>query len=135
IILTIVFTYPQVRLLGTHMAPHYDTLFSVWRLAWIAHQLPRDPWHLFDANIFYPEPRTLGYSDALLLPALMGAPLIWLGVPAVAVHNLLVMFSFVACGVAMYALVRELTGSAPAAWFAALVFAFQPYRFGHYAQL
>ena len=101
IVLTIAFTYPQIRLLRTHMAPHYDTLFSVWRLAWIAHQLLHDPRHLFNANIFYPEAHTLAYSDALLLPALIGAPFIWLGMPAVAVHNLLAMGSFVACGVAM----------------------------------
>jgi hypothetical protein len=130
--LTAVLTYPQVALLSTHMAPHFDPMFSVWRLAWIAHQLPRDPTHLFDANIFYPEAHTLGYSDALLLPALLGAPLIWSGVSTVPVHNLLVLVSFVACGVSMYALVRELTGSAAAGWFSGIVFAFQPYRFAHY---
>ena len=134
-LLTLALTYPQVRVLSTHMGTHYDTFFSVWRLAWFAHQLPRDPWHLFDANIFYPEKRTLAYSDALLLPSMLGAPLIWAGVSAVLVHNLLVLFSFVACGVAMYALVVELTRSRPAAWVAGAIYAFQPYRFGHYAQL
>ena len=133
--LTLLLTYPQIRLMSSHMAEHYDTLFSVWRLAWIAHQLPLDPSHLFDANIFYPERHTLAYSDALLLPAALGAPLIWLGVNEVVVHNLLVLFSFAACGVSMYVLCRELTGSAAAAWFGGVVFAFQPYRFGHYAQL
>src|SRR5439155_21522247 len=57
-----------------------DPLFSMWRLAWVAHQLPLDPRHLFDANIFHPAMRTLAYSDAMIVPALIGAPALWLGV-------------------------------------------------------
>ena len=133
--LTAVMTYPQIFVMSTHLGPHYDTLFSVWRLAWIAHQLTTDPLHLLDANIFYPTARTLTYSDALLLPALTGAPLIWLGLSPVTVHNVLLLFSFVACGAGMYFLVRWLTNSIPAAWIAGAIFAFQPYRFGHYPQL
>ena len=89
------------------MGEHYDSLFSTWRLAWIAHQLPRDPLHLFDANIFYPELDTLSYSDALLLPGFLGAPLMWMGLHPVVEHNLLVLISFVACGVSMYFLVQD----------------------------
>ena len=72
--LTIVMTYPQIRFMASRMGEHYDTLFSVWRLAWIAHQLPRDPLHLFDANIFYPRLHTLAYSDGVLLPGVAGGP-------------------------------------------------------------
>ena len=43
------------------------------------HQLPRDPLHLFDANIFHPERNTLAFSEHMLPQALMGAPLLWLG--------------------------------------------------------
>jgi hypothetical protein len=134
-LLALALTYPQVSNLATGLGSNYDSLFSTWRLAWIAHQLPRDPLHLFDANIFYPEPGTLSYSDAILLPGLLGAPLIWTGLHPVVVENLLVLLSFVACGASMYVLVRAETGSAPAAWVAGAVFAFQPYRFAHYSQL
>jgi len=135
VLLTIVLTYPQIRFMSSRMGEHYDSLFSVWRLAWIAHQLPRDPLHLFDGNIFYPRLQTLAYSDAVLLPGVLGAPLIWIGLSPVLVHNLLVLFSFAACGVAMYLLCRELTGSPVAACVGGIVFAFQPYRFAHYPQL
>ena len=135
VLLTIVLTYPQIRFMSSRMGEHYDSLFSVWRLAWIAHQLPRDPLHLFDGNIFYPRLHTLAYSDAVLLPGVLGAPLIWIGLSPVLVHNLLVLFSFAACGVAMYLLCRELTGSPVAACVGGIVFAFQPYRFAHYPQL
>ncbi len=90
-LLTLVLTYPQVQQMASAMGQHYDSLFSTWRLAWIAHQLPRDPLHLFDANIFHPEPGALSYSDAMLLPGLLGAPLIWMGVHPIVVYNLLVL--------------------------------------------
>ena len=78
--LTVAMTYPQVTVLDRGVSVDIgDPLLSTWRLAWIAHQLPRDPLHLFDANIFYPEPRTLAYSDAMLVPSLTVAPLVWLG--------------------------------------------------------
>ena len=83
-----------------------DPLFSVWRLSWVAHQLPRDPLHLFDANIFFPELRTLAYSDAMLATSLMAAPLLWLGVHQLVVYNTVLLLSFAASGVAMYALAK-----------------------------
>jgi hypothetical protein len=134
-VLTAVLTWPQIAQLTTGIAPHYDALFSVWRLSWVAHQLPRDPFHLFDANIFYPERGVLAYSDAMLLQGLLGAPLIWAGVHPVLVYNLLLMASFVAAGASMYALVRTETESRAAAWIAGAVFAFQGYRFAHYMHL
>ena len=53
---------------------------------------------LFNANIFYPERGTLAFSDSMLVPALMAAPLLWLGVPQLAVHNLIFLSGFVAVG-------------------------------------
>ncbi len=133
--LTLALTYPQVLSLSTHIGTHYDALFSIWRLAWIAHQLITDPVHLFDANIFYPQPKTLTYSDAMLLIGLAGAPAMWAEIPIVVVYNLLVLASFVTAGVAMYIATRSFTGSRVAAIFAGVVFAFQSYRFGHYPQI
>src|SRR5438874_1690095 len=89
--LTAAFTYPQLRYIGSRAGTHYDALFSTWRLAWIAHALRTDPRHLFDANIFWPEAGTLAYSDAALLPGLIGTPLIWFGLHPLVVHNLFVL--------------------------------------------
>ncbi len=132
---TVILTYPQAVSLTTSVGPHYDALFSIWRLAWIAHQLPLQPLDLFNANIFYPEPLTLAYSDALLFQGLIAAPFLWVGLSAVLVHNVMVLATFVASGAAMFWLVRDLTKSASAGFIAGMIFAFQPYRFGHYTQL
>src|SRR5436190_752238 len=53
--LAVVNTYPLAVTPRTTIGRHGDALFSVWRLAWVAHQLRTDPARLFDANIFYPE--------------------------------------------------------------------------------
>ena len=112
-----------------------DPLFSMWRLSWIAHQLPRDSPHLFDANIYYPATGTLAYSDAMLVPGLIAAPALWLGAPVLAVYTTLLLATFVAAGLAMFALARPITQHAGAAVVAALVFAFDPFRFSHYSHL
>ena len=129
---TCLMTWPQAVRLDA--VPNLgDPLFSTWRMSWVAHQLPRDPLHLFDANIFHPERRTLAYSDAILLPAVAAAPFLWLGAPVVVVYNLLLLATFVLAGVAMYVLARALTGQAPPAVVAAIAFAFYPFRLEHYS--
>jgi hypothetical protein len=134
-VLSLVMTWPQVTQLSTHVGMHYDALFSTWRIAWIAHQLPRNPAHLFDGNIFFPEPNTLAFSDITLLPALVVAPLLWIGVPPLVAYNVLVLAAFASAGIAAYLLARSLGVSQLAASFAGVVFAFQPYRFAHYPHL
>lgn len=130
-LLTIGFTWPQARHLSTDVIAHQDSLFSVWRLAWIAHQLVTDPGNLFEGNFYYPAHRTLAYSDAMLLPGLIGLPLIHLGVPAILVMNLLAMLAIATSGAGMYLLARRLTGSTGAGIVAGIIFAFAPYRAAH----
>ncbi|HVQ14024.1 MAG TPA: hypothetical protein VMS40_10545, partial [Vicinamibacterales bacterium] len=91
IALTILLTWPQALHLGTKVAAHDDPLFSIWRLAWVAHSLPMDPQHVFDANIFHPHVRTLAYSDAMLFESLLAAPSLWAGVNPVLVYNVLLL--------------------------------------------
>jgi hypothetical protein len=132
--LTAALTWPQVWH-PLSVPAHDDAYFSMWRLAWIAHQLPRDPWHLFDANILYPAKDTLAYSDAVLFQGIAGAPLIWFGAPVVLTYNLQILATFVLCGLGAFLLVRELTGVPVAGLIAGIIFAFAPYRFDHYPHL
>ncbi|MCX6549722.1 MAG: glycosyltransferase family 39 protein, partial [Acidobacteria bacterium] len=131
---TLVMTCPQVFRLDA-VKDLGDPLFSIWRLAWVAHQIVRDPLHLFEANLYYPSRLTLAYSDSMVLPGILTAPFFWLGVPAVPLYNVVLLSTFVLAGVAMYVLVRSLTGHRPAAWVAGVAFAFYPFRFQHYYQM
>jgi hypothetical protein len=134
-VLTIALTYPQIARMGDAVGPHYDSLFSVWRLSWIGHQLTSQPTALFDANIFHPESNTLAYSDAILLLGIFAAPALWLGCPPVVAYNSLILLSFVSAGASMHVFARSLGVGHLAAAFAGIAFAFQPYRFAHYSQL
>lgn len=128
-------TWPQVEYLATRATPHQDVYFNLWRLGWIAHALHVDPSGIFDANIFYPERRTLTYSDAMIVEGTVGAPLLWAGVPPVLVHNILLLGAIVASAVCMFVLVRMLTGSSAGGIIAGIIFAFAPYRFEHYMHM
>ena len=126
-------TYPQVLHMTDRVSDPGDPLLNTWALAWVAHQLPFAPAHVFDGNIFHPERRTLAYSETLLAPGVLGAPLLYLGAGPVLVYNLLMLASFVLSGVGTALLVRDLTGSpARQALVAGAVFAFLPWRFDHY---
>jgi len=112
-----------------------DPLFSIWRVAWVAHQIVRDPMHLLDGNIFYPERLTLTLSDPVILPALTVAPLFALGVAPTVAYNVLLLSGFWFSGVATYVLVERLTGSARAAFISGLCYACFAFRFDHYSHL
>jgi len=133
--LTAVMTYPQIFRMTDGVHDDGDPLLVTWVLAWVAHQLPRAPAHLFDANIFYPERNTLAYSENLIVPGIVAAPLQWLGVGPILIYNLVFLSGFALSGVGVALLVRRLTGSVGAAVLSGIVFAFPPYRIDHYAHL
>lgn len=111
-----------------------DTALNAWILAWVAHQLPLDPRHLFDANIFFPEPRTLAFSEHMVVQGAMSLPLFALGWSAVTVYNVLALAGFVLSGLAMSLVVERWTGSWRAGLVAGAAYAFNAHtlvRFGH----
>lgn len=99
VLLALVHTWPLVTAPGRlSRNDTADTVHHEWILAWDAHQLAHDPWHLFDANIFYPERDTLAYSDHLFVQGVMGAPLFWSGASPVLTYNLLLIAGFALTG-------------------------------------
>ena len=111
-----------------------DTAFNTWVIAWVQHQLPRDPLHLFEAPIFYPEHDTLAYSEHMIVPAVIGLPFNWAGGSPVLVYNLLVMLGFILSGIAMSRLITRWTGSLSAGIIAGALFSFNAHvltRFAH----
>jgi hypothetical protein len=88
-----------------------DALLNTWAIAWIAHQLPRDPLHLFDANIFYPERLTLGYSEAMIVQGVLAMPILAAGGSPVLAFNLVHIAGFALTGWAFCLLLHRWTGS------------------------
>ena len=133
--LTVVMTWPQATVLGTKVYDSDDPLLSIWRISWIAHILPTSPGDLLNGNIFYPEPRTLAYTDSVLLEGLAAAPLIWLGVSRVTTYNVVLLLSIALSGWAMWRYALYMTGHQWGAILAGITFAFVPFRFDHFHHL
>jgi hypothetical protein len=135
IAIAVVMTWPLGRVSDAVVPASDDAYFSIWRLAWIAHQLPEHPRRLFDANIFHPATGTLAFSDAMLLPGVIGLPLFRAGINPAIIHNVLLLAAIVASMLCAFALARRLTQSDPAAWLAAIIFGLAPYRMAHIGHL
>ncbi len=109
---------------GTVSRIHDDVWLNAWAVSWIARQLFRDPLNLFDANIFYPHHDTLAYTEPLIIPGLLAAPIHWLGGSALLAHNTLVLLGYTFTALAMYVLVRSWTGDHRAGLLSGALFAF-----------
>jgi hypothetical protein len=106
-----------------------DTDLFLWTLSWDVHALTRQPLSAFDANIYYPERRTLAYSENLLGSAPLAAPVIWTTGNPVLAMNLVVLLATVLCGVGAYLLACRLGIGTGGAVLCGLIFAFSPPRF------
>lgn len=135
VLLTSVMTWPQAAKLGTAALDHQDVYFNMWRFGWVAHAMATKPSRVLDGNIFYPEKRTLTYSDAMPVESALAAPMLWAGVRPVLVHNLMLLAAIVLSAHGVFMLARRLTGSAAAGITAGVIFAFVPYRFEHYMHM
>ncbi len=131
LVAAIVFTYPLAAEIRTATTDHADPLLDAWALSWVAHQLPRDPVHLFDANRFYPERGTLAYTDPMIGLGIPMAPVSWLFGDALLTLNVAMLLSFALSGYGAYRLGRVVTGSPAAGGVAGMVFAFAAYRLSH----
>ncbi len=94
-----------------------DTQLNEWTMAWVAHQVVHDPVNLFNANIFYPEPRTLAFSENLIVQGVMAMPLYWVGVSPVAAFNIILILGLALTGWATAIVMHRWTGN----WTAAIV--------------
>jgi len=128
--ITLLLAYP----LSIHPASHVisaapDTDLFMWTLAWDAHAFVTNPFDIFNANIYAPQPLTLAYSENLIGSALVAAPVLWATGNPVLAMNAVALLSAVLCGVGGAWLARRVGISAQGAWIAGLVFAFAPPRF------
>ena len=112
-----------------------DTILNEWTIAWVAHQAPRAPWHLYDANIFFPEHRTLAYSEVMIVQSAMAAPLLWLGASPVLAYNIVLIAGFALTGWAMSVVMVRWTESWVAGITSGILFAFNAHTFARLPHL
>lgn len=128
--LAVLHTWPLASAPGTYCRnDNADTILNEWALAWTAHALVTRPLHLFDANIFYPERRTLAFSEHMFPQAVMAAPVRWLGGSPVLAYSLALLAGFVLTGWAFSHLVYRWTGNWSAGLVAGSLAAFNAHAF------
>lgn len=140
--LTVVMTWPIGRGLAHDVpADLGDSLLNMWIMAWVAEGLVAIAQggmsfaDLWNANIFHPAPLSLTFSEHLIPQAIQGMPAYLATGNVVLAYNLVFLATFALSGLGTFLLVRELTGSARAAFVAGLFFAFFPYRLGQFPHI
>lgn len=133
--LTVALTFPITFRAGTTLRDPGDPLFNTWILAWNAHSLVHGRLRgFFDANIFFPTPNTLAYSEFLIPQTLLAAPIVWLSGNPVLAYNGVLLAAFFTTAVATYLLGAHLNGRL-AGFVAGLIFAFSPFMMSHLSHL
>ena len=134
--LTAAMAYPWSAHLSSQVLANLpDIHLYIWNLAWDAHAFLHQPFSIFDANIYYPNPNTLAYSENLIGTAFTVAPLLWAGVDPVLAMNLAAMLTCLLSGLGAYLLARRAGASEQGAALAGIVFAFAPPRFMRMGQI
>lgn len=91
-----------------------DAQLNAWIVSWVAHTLPTAPGRFWEGNIFQPGEQALAFSEPLVAPALLAAPLHWIGASPVLLFNLLLILGLAATAWVGWRLVATLTGSSSA---------------------
>jgi hypothetical protein len=112
-----------------------DAMLNEWILSWVAHQATSDPMHLVDANIFYPEVRTLAYSEYLVVPAAIGAPILWLGGSPTLEYNILILVGLTLTAWTGFVLIHRWTGDVAAGVVGGVIIAFNAHTLTRLPQL
>ncbi|MBN1221199.1 MAG: hypothetical protein JXM69_19910 [Anaerolineae bacterium] len=132
-LLTLIMLYPLSIHLSSMVPEPTDPLLNVWRMQWNVHAFlggPESITNLFNANIFYPFPLTLAYSEHFLMMSAQALPFLLVADGHLLGMNLSVLITFILSGYAMYLLMTNWTGHRWAGLVAGLLFAFSPHRFG-----
>ena len=119
-----------------------DSLLNCWILGWNADHVLRALGGdigalrgILDANIFYPSPLALAYSELLVAQTLQILPVYALTHNLILCYNLLFLSTFVLSGTGMFLLARHFTRDWRVAFVAGLIFAFAPYRWAQISHL
>jgi hypothetical protein len=134
-LLLILMSWPLARdLVHTGPVDRPDGRLNAWILAWGGSTLFAEPGRVFQAPAFHPLPDALAFSENLLLPAAVVAPLEAIGGPFLA-YNVALLGSLLLSGLAAQLLVRRVSGDRLAAFVAGAYFAAGPHRWTRLSHL
>lgn len=126
--LAVVATWPLVPQMRSRIASDTgDPILNTSILVWNATTVPlSSAW--YDAPHYYPTPGATTLTENLLGVYPIATPVYWLTHNPLLAYNLTLFLTWPLAGLAVYLLVRHLTGREDASFIAGLAFAFTPYR-------
>ncbi|MFT7638101.1 MAG: hypothetical protein ACI9Y8_001892 [Candidatus Omnitrophota bacterium] len=130
--LTLACFYPILpHISNALIGPPEDNMVFLWFLWHGSEALSRPDWNLMHTTMMYaPEGMGLEYANYFYVGVVVTYLLkSFLGL--VTIFNLLIITSFITAGLSTYALIRYITRHHVAALVGGIVFAFNPYHFGH----
>lgn len=134
--LAVVCTYPiAFKLDSVGRLNTADGQWSLWCVTWVAHAIAEDPRDLYNANIFSPHQNTLAYSEANIVPGLLGVPAYLITKSPYATHNSVVLMGFIFSFLTAYALAHYLTRHTAASILCGIAFAYCPFIFARTAHI
>lgn len=126
---TAVMLYPATRTLNIHpIGSGGDAWFFLWEFWWVKKSILGPAELFFSDYIFYPSGADLRLNTFSFFNSGIAFVLQFLTDNLVLVYNVLILFSFVATGIATYLLVTELTDDRRLGLLAGIVFTFAPFR-------
>jgi hypothetical protein len=134
-IATVVHTWPLATDPAGLFYENADVELNAWIVCWVAHQLPRDPSRLFDANTFYPDRDVLAFSEPLIVPRIVAIVPQFLGASAILTHNVLMLGGFFLTALAGFWVGERLSGDRVGGLVAGSIIAFGPHTLGRLAHL
>jgi hypothetical protein len=142
VVLTVVMTWPIAAGVA-HTVPGDlgDSLLVMGLMAWVSEGLVAIArgdmafTELWNANFFAPTPLSLTFSEHFVPQAVQGLPAYLATGNILLAYNLVFLATFALSGLGTFLLVREVTGSARAAFVAGLFYAFFPYRLNQFPHL
>lgn len=136
--MAIAFTWPLARLLPIAVAYPGDPLLTTYFLAWDAHAMATAPGEIYSANIFFPAPDALTFSENLFGLWPLAAVLLAFLTP-LAAHNVLLIvgiaFSAYGASVLGRTVTQSLTQSISGGVLAGITYGFCAWRFIHLAHI
>lgn len=135
LILTLVLTNPLILHIWNSVEDKQDALLNTWIVAWVGHAFITDPLNLFNANIFYPYPNTLAFSEALVPQGLFALPFMLATNNTIFGYNLVLFVMLWFNAFAMYLFVYDGTKRSDAGWVAGAIYGFSAFNLGNFAQI
>ncbi len=136
IFLTVWYTYPLIFVIGDSVHDEGDSVANLWLLSRNIDKILNEKEEFFYSDdVFYPEGFYLSSGEMYIEEMLIGLPIYLLTSNPILTYNLVLLISYILCGLGMYLLVKFYIKNKYGALISAIIFTFCSYKFNHLFQL